>query len=80
MISVVNPRADADVELECVLRGASVRATSARILHDADWNAYNSFEQPDQVVPKPHPGAVDEKNLRMDLPRLSVATISSQLG
>jgi alpha-L-arabinofuranosidase len=51
VIGVVNPRADADVELECVLRGASARAASAQLLHGTDWKAYNNFEQPDHVFP-----------------------------
>ena len=76
ILSLVNPKHDADVEIDCTLQGSSAKSATAQILHDTDWNACNSFENPDRVVPKPHPVTVEESRVRIDLPRLSVATIS----
>lgn len=78
VVSLVNPRADADWQVEATLRGATARSASAQILHDADLNAFNSFEQPDRVVPRSHPVRIEAGKLLIDLPRLSVATITVQ--
>jgi alpha-N-arabinofuranosidase len=64
--------------VECTLAGSSARAGTAQILHDADLNACNSFEQPDRVVPRSHPVQVSGSKITVDLPRLSVATITLQ--
>jgi len=74
VLSFVNPRYDADVEVDCTLRGSNASEGTAQILHDADLNAYNSFENPLQVVPKAHPVRVEGSNLRVEIPRLSVVT------
>ncbi len=78
VISVVNPRADADWQIDATLRGVSAKSATAQILHDADLNAYNSFEQPDRLTPKPHPVRADGARVMLDLPRLSVATVTVQ--
>jgi alpha-N-arabinofuranosidase len=80
VVSLVNPRNDADLHVECTLAGSSARAGTAQILHDADLNAYNSFEQPNRVVPQSHPVQVSGSKIMVDLPRLSVATITLQLA
>ena len=80
VITLVNPRSDADMNVQCTLRGAAAKSATAQIIHDTDWNAYNSFDQPDRVVPKPHPVTTEAGGLRLDLPRLSLATITAQLG
>ena len=78
VVSLVNPRNDADLHVECTLAGSSARAGTAQILHDADLNAYNSFEQPNRVVPQSHPVQVNGSKITVDLPRLAVATITLQ--
>jgi alpha-L-arabinofuranosidase len=75
VLSFVNPRLDADMEVQCSLRGATAKSGSAQILHDSDWNAYNGFDNPDRVVPKPHPVVVEDARVQIHLPRLSVATV-----
>jgi alpha-N-arabinofuranosidase len=72
----VNPLPDQDLEIQCALRGATAKNASALLLHDADWNAFNSFDAPDRVVPKPHPVKVEGPVVRLDLPRMSVATVT----
>lgn len=76
LLSLVNPFPDQDLEIQCTLRGASAKEGKALLLHDADWNAYNGFDTPDRVVPRPHPVHVEGSTLRLDLPRMSVATVS----
>src|SRR5581483_7721916 len=49
----VNPRHDVDMDIDCALRGATARGGKAQLLHDADINAFNSFEQPDRITIKP---------------------------
>ena len=75
LLSLVNPFPDQDLEIQCNLRGASPKEGRALLLHDADWNAYNGFDAPDRVVPKPHPVHVEGPSVRLDLPRMSVATV-----
>ena len=79
VVSLVNPRTDADIEVECVLRGARARQGRAQILHDADLNAYNSFDHPDRVVIQPHEVAVEPDRLRIMLPAMSVATVTLEV-
>ena len=78
--SFVNPQVATDMTVDCTLRGVSARGGSAQILHDADGNAYNSFEAPDRVVPRPHPVQVQGGRVQLQLPRLSVATVTLQLS
>jgi len=52
----------------------SVGEGTARILHDEDWNACNTFEQPDRIIPKPQPVRVAGSTVQLELPRLSVVT------
>ena len=74
VLSFVNPRSDADLQVDCSLAGVAAGSARAQILHDADWNACNTFENPDRIVPKPHQLLVEGAMLRLDLPRLSVVT------
>jgi len=55
-----------------------LREGKAEILHDADWNACNTFDNPNRVALRTHPVVVEGSKLRMDLPRLSVATVTVQ--
>ena len=74
VVTFVNPRADSDVTIDCTLRGVTAQSGTAQILHDNDWNAFNSFEDQQRVVPRSHPIRVQGSKLSLDLPRLSVVT------
>jgi alpha-L-arabinofuranosidase len=76
VLSLVNPKSDADLSVECELHGFTAASGSAQILHDADWNAYNSFENPARLALKTHPITVEKSRVQVDLPRLAVATIT----
>jgi len=80
VVSFVNPRHDADFEIDCTLQGSTAREAKAVILHDPDWNACNTFENPNRLLPQPHTVTLDGSRLRMDLPRLSVATVTVRTG
>lgn len=74
-VSFVNPRHDSDLQVECTLKGSVAETGTAQILHDADWNACNSFDNPDRVVLKQQPIKANGSKIQLDLPRLSVATV-----
>ena len=71
----VNPRHDSDLQLECTLKGCVADGGIAQALHDKDWNACNTFDDPDRVIPKQQAIKVNGSKMQLDLPRLSVTTI-----
>jgi alpha-L-arabinofuranosidase len=75
VVTFVNPRHDSDLQVECTLKGSVADGGTSQVLHDADWNAYNSFDNPDRVVPKQQPIKVNGSKMQLDLPRLSVTTV-----
>jgi alpha-N-arabinofuranosidase len=76
VVSLVNPRTDADIEVECTLRGAKAKQGRAQILHDSDLNACNTFDHPDRVTIRPHEVAVEPDRIRIMLPAMSVVTVT----
>jgi alpha-N-arabinofuranosidase len=75
VVTFVNPRHDSDLQVECSLKGAVADGGTSQLLRDADWNACNSFDNPDRVVPRPQPVKVSGSKKQFDLPRLSVTTV-----
>jgi len=69
IVTLVNPRTSADVRADCSFTGATPKSATAQILHNADMNAYNSFDDPDKITVKPHSVAIESGRLRVDLPR-----------
>jgi len=80
IVSLVNPRHDVDIEIDCAIRGMSPKRATAQILHDTDINAANNFDNPDKVVLKPHPVAIESDRLKLTLPAMSVATVTLQVS
>src|SRR5262249_27779764 len=78
IVSLVNPRHDQAMEVDCTLRDLSARSGSAQILHDSDINAYNSFDNPNRVTIKSHEVSVSGGSLKITLPAMSVATVTLQ--
>jgi alpha-N-arabinofuranosidase len=68
------------MQVDCEIRGAAARQARGEILHDPDLNAYNSFDNPNRVIIRPHPVAVENGRLRLALPAMSVATVTLQVG
>jgi alpha-N-arabinofuranosidase len=80
VITLVNSRLDADATVNCALKGVRATGGSAQILHDADLNAANTFDNPDRIVPKSVQVNVEAQRIRVNLPRLSIATVTLQTG
>ena len=80
VVSLVNPRHDTDMEVECTLRGATARQGRAQILYDSDINAFNSFDNPNRIVIKSHQVAPEGDRMKITLPALSVATVTLQVA
>jgi alpha-L-arabinofuranosidase len=80
VVSLVNPRHDSDMDVDCELRGVTARGGRAQILHDPDLNAFNSFDNPDRLTLKPHEISAEGNRLRVTLPALSVVTATLQAG
>lgn len=71
----VNPRHDQAMKVDCALLGSTAGSAEARVLHDADFNACNTFDAPDRIKPQGHAVSVNGSRLQMELPALSVATV-----
>jgi alpha-N-arabinofuranosidase len=73
VLFVVNRHPSEPVTFSANLGGfPDARLGAATVLADDDWRAANTQEQPDRVVPRPHPDAtVDEGTLRAVLPPVS---------
>jgi len=78
VVSLVNPHYDRDLHVDCVVKGSRARSGTAQILHNGDWNACNSFTNPDAVVPRQHAIGVDANGIHVDVPRMSVITATMQ--
>jgi alpha-N-arabinofuranosidase len=80
VLTLANPRHDAGVKLECALTGSRAASAQARLLHYADFNAANTFDVPDRIVPRDHAVNVDGSTLVIELPPVSVATVVARLA
>ena len=79
VVSFVNPHPSNDVQADCELAGAVPKQATAEILHHADLNAFNSFDNPDNIGPKPHRVSIEGSRLRLAARALSVITIRVQV-
>ncbi len=80
IVTLVNPRHDVDMQVDCSVRGVVAKSGSAQILHDSDMNACNSFDNPDRLTIKRHEVAVDSGRVKIALPPLSIATVTLQVA
>ena len=73
VVFVVNRHPSEPVTFTTDLRAfPGVRLEAATVLADGDWRAANTMDQPDRVVPRPHPDAtVADGALRAVLPPVS---------
>jgi alpha-N-arabinofuranosidase len=74
VVTLVNPKHDTDVRIDCALPQVKAQSVSALLLHHENLNAANTFDQPDAVVAKAFDVRIDGGSLRFDLPRLSIMT------
>lgn len=80
VISLVNPDATQPLRVNCAVVGGTPSEATAQILHDGDLNAANTFDAPDRIVPQAHPVSVGRAGVQLDLPPLSVATVTVRLS
>jgi alpha-L-arabinofuranosidase len=81
VLTLINPKPDVALQVSCGLVGATATASGkAQILAHADYNACNTFENPNVVVPKEHPVEVSGSRVRLDLPPVSMATVTVNLA
>jgi alpha-N-arabinofuranosidase len=79
-ITLVNPKPDATVSVNCSLAGGTAAGATGRLLQDNDLNAANTFTTPDRVVPKALRVTASGGTVAAELPPLSVATILVKLA
>jgi alpha-N-arabinofuranosidase len=81
VLTLINPKPDVALQVNCGLVGATASASGkAQILAHADYNACNTFENPNVVVPKEYPVEVSGSRIRLDLPPISMATVTVNLA
>jgi len=80
VLTCVNPKHQTGIRVNCGLGGATGVSGEAQLLHHADFNACNTFEQPDVVAPRRHAVRVEGSRIQMDLPPMSVATAIVRVG
>lgn len=75
-ISVCNLHHQETADIRCLLEGAALKQASGRLLTHNSLNAFNSFDQPDNVAPVPFSASVSPSGeLHFELPAASVATL-----
>jgi alpha-N-arabinofuranosidase len=79
-ITLVNPKHDTAVNVNCALSGGTATGATGRMLQDHDLNAANTFAQPDRVVPKTLNVTAQGGSVTVQMPPLSVATLQVKLG
>jgi alpha-N-arabinofuranosidase len=80
VLTLVNPKHDAALNVNCSIAGRKAASANARILHHQDFNACNTFASPDVVVPRTCQISASGPNVRLDLPPLSIVTAAIRLG
>ncbi len=80
ILTLINPKHDGGIKVDASLAGAKTVGGRARILHDPDLNACNTFENPNRLVPKDHPVSAEGARVQIELPPLSIATAAIRLA
>jgi alpha-N-arabinofuranosidase len=80
VLTLVNPKHDSGISVNCSLSGVTPASAKAKLLSDPDFNACNTFEEPDRIVPRDHRVNVSGSSLTLELPPLSIVTVTLQLG
>ncbi|MEK7408097.1 MAG: alpha-L-arabinofuranosidase C-terminal domain-containing protein [Acidobacteriota bacterium] len=80
VLTLVNPKHDVGLRVNCALSSGSAAEVKARILHDQDLNAHNTFDNPDRLVPRDHPASAAGQTVKLELPPLSMATAIVRLA
>ena len=76
-VTLVNPKVDTTLRIRCVANGKVIARAAAQSLFHRDLNAFNSFENPNTIMPRKLDVQVRSEGLLIDLPPLSVTTIEA---
>lgn len=57
----------------------AAHTANAQILHHADRNAANTSDAPDTIIPISHPVRIESGKPIVDLPPLSVVTLTAEI-
>ncbi len=79
VLTCVNPKHDVPMQVRCALSGANAVSARVKMLHHADYNACNTFELPDTIVPREAPVSATGTALSFDLPPMSIVTATVQV-
>jgi alpha-L-arabinofuranosidase len=79
-ITLVNPRHDIPMLVKAAVSRGNLSSASARILTHPDFNACNTFEAPDTIVPRNHTVERSGGGFTISLPPMSVATVEATLA
>ncbi len=79
-LTFINPKHDSTMKVNCALVGAAAASARAQLLHHEDYNACNTFAQPNVVVPKDLTVAVAGGKLTFELPPISMASVIVRLA
>ncbi|MFB3779768.1 MAG: alpha-L-arabinofuranosidase C-terminal domain-containing protein, partial [Bryobacteraceae bacterium] len=79
-LTFINPRHDVEMAVDCGITGATAQSAKGRILSHPDYNACNTFEAPNTVVPKDLPVTVQGGRVRLSLPPISMASVIARLA
>ncbi len=80
VITAINPKPDAGMNIACTIEGGRASAVTARLLYHADKNACNTFDRPNEIVPKEHAVRVEGGGLRFELPPLGIVSVIVKLS
>jgi len=79
-VTLINPKHDTALSVSCSVAGSGVSDASARSMYHADLNACNTFEAPDTVVIQDHQANASGSSIQVELPPLSVTTVTARMG
>jgi len=80
ILTLVNPKPETGLRIRCVAARGEIQSPAAEILHHPDFNMANTFEEPEQIIPKHHDVQPDGSGLRLELPPLSVVSVRARFS
>ena len=80
VLTFINPKDDVHMKVDCGLAGARALSARGQLLSHPDFNAANTFDNPNLIVPKEHAIKVEGSRLALELPPISMASVIVRLA
>jgi alpha-N-arabinofuranosidase len=80
VLTVVNPSVDQSAEVNILVRDASVKTASGKVLNATDVHAHNTFDQPKAVTTRDINAVVKDGRLVHTFPPASVTCLQMDLS